>query len=141
MSNRPVAPKPAAPAPQSSKRAKIIVTVDKAKYEFGILTLSGVAKNVGDKAAFGPTIKVEVYDNSGLTLLGDDHVWPAGQMLSKMAPGVQAAWESAVFVRGKPDRMARWGAHPPFPKRQARLWTGCFFGSFAMRASASADLA
>jgi len=87
---------PSSPAP------RLIVTIENIWFEHGYMNIFGKVENVGNAEAFSPTLKLDVYDETGNTLLASDSAWPAGHMLKAMAPG-----RAAVF-----EMMTRLPVHP-----------------------------
>lgn len=84
----------------------IKVTVDRLDYETGgYMKVLGKAENTGAAAAFSPTIKLQVLDSSGKTILVDTSTWPAGQYLKSMSPGTSAAFELFTRVAGDPGNI------------------------------------
>jgi hypothetical protein len=97
------APAEAQPSAPAKTGAKLLLT-DHVKYEYGYVTVTGTVKNIGDNAAFSPSVKVEVYDDSGGTLLAQSEGnWPAGQFFTHMKPGVSAAFEAMEHIPGEPN--------------------------------------
>jgi hypothetical protein len=86
-------------------KVKIILKVKKVTYEYGYLKVFGIAENTGNKAAFSPTIKLQIYDESGNTLLAEDIVWPAGHYLKNFDPGSSAAFKMICSVPGEPSQI------------------------------------
>jgi hypothetical protein len=94
---------PTSTATFSKQGPKILLTIQKATYDhYGWFEVIGVAENVGDEPAFSPTIVLDIWDRSGKTLLAQDLTWPAGQYLSKMAPGVSATFHHFTRIPGEP---------------------------------------
>jgi hypothetical protein len=91
-----------AKSPAPRKEAHLMVRYH-VKYEVGYVTVNGTVKNVGDAMAFSPIVKVEVYDDSGETILAQSTATPTGQFWTRMKPGVSAAFETMDHIPGEPN--------------------------------------
>lgn len=103
--NQPEPPKPPPPPPPQKKEPKLEVKITSSSYEYGFLKVVGTVKNTGDAPAVSPTVKVQVRDETGTVLLAEDTALIAGQFLSKMEPGVEAAFQSYSLIPGEPARI------------------------------------
>ena len=92
-------------SPTPATEPKLVVNVQSSKYEYGLLSIVGTVKNVGDAPAISPTVKVQVRNEAGTVLLAEDTALIAGQFLGKMEPGVEAAFQSMTAIPGAPQQI------------------------------------
>ncbi len=103
--SQPEPPKSPPPELPKKKEPKLEVKITSRKYEYGFFKVVGTVKNAGDAPAISPVVKVRIYDETGKVLLAEDIALIAGQFLSKMEPGVEAAFQSMTAVPGEPAQI------------------------------------
>jgi hypothetical protein len=114
-------PAEAQPSAPKGKQGPDLMLIDHVTYEYGFAKVTGTVKNVGDDDAFSPIIKMEVYDDTGQTLLAQDEgIYPAGQLFTHMKPGISAGFEGSAHVPGEPSRIRVRVSVEKFPYQEIR---------------------
>lgn len=91
------------PAVVKPQTRKMSVEVTEAKYEYGYLTVTAIATNIGDVAIYSPSLKCIVMDEAGKVKLGEDTAWPAGTIMEDFGVGESSAADFFVLVSGEPN--------------------------------------
>lgn len=93
------------PSEPEAPKKKILVKVTDVKYEYGFVTVTGTATNVGTESVYSPTIQLEIADSTGSTILAKSPTWPAGWYLEHVPPGASAGFEVMAHPTGEPENI------------------------------------